>query len=34
MRCLNIRGPLLADCANRRLVPNPKHPDYPVLSLK
>ncbi len=25
---------LIADCANRRLVPNPKHPDFPVLSLK
>lgn len=25
---------LLADCANRRLVPNPKHQEGPVLSLK
>ena len=25
---------LLADCKNRRLVTNPKHPDGPVLSLK
>jgi len=25
---------LLADCANRRLVPNPAHPDQPVLKLK
>jgi hypothetical protein len=21
---------LLADCAGRRLIPNPKHPDQPV----
>ena len=25
---------LLADCKNQRLVPNPKHPFGPVLSLK
>lgn len=25
---------LLADCANRRLVPNPEHPDGPVLKVK
>jgi clan AA aspartic protease len=25
---------LLADCANRRLVPNPAHPDQPVTKVK
>ena len=25
---------LLADCANRRLVPNPAHPDQPVSKVK
>jgi predicted aspartyl protease len=25
---------LLADCANRRLVPNPAHPDQPVTKMK
>lgn len=25
---------LLADCANRRLVPNPAHPDQPILKVK
>jgi hypothetical protein len=25
---------LLADCANRQLIPNPAHPDQPVLKLK
>lgn len=25
---------LLADCANRRLVPNPAHPDQPVSAVK
>ncbi len=25
---------LLADCTNRRLVPHPESPDYPLLSLK
>jgi clan AA aspartic protease len=25
---------LLADCTNQQLVPNPKHPEGPVLSLK
>lgn len=24
---------LLVDCRNQRLVPNPAHPDYPVLSI-
>jgi hypothetical protein len=25
---------LLADCANRRVVPNPAHPDQPVTKVK
>ena len=25
---------LLVDCANRRLVPNPAHPDQPVIKIK
>ena len=25
---------LLADCANRRLFPNPAHPDQPVIKIK
>lgn len=25
---------LLVDCANRRVVPNPEHPDYPVVKVK
>jgi hypothetical protein len=25
---------LLADCANRRLIPNPAHPDQPVTKVK
>lgn len=25
---------LLPDCANRRLIPNPAHPDQPVLKIK
>lgn len=25
---------LLADCANQRLIPNPEHPDGPVLKVK
>lgn len=25
---------LLADCANRRLIPNPEHPDQPVSKVK
>lgn len=25
---------LLADCANRRLVPNPEHPDQPVMKVR
>jgi len=25
---------LLADCTNRRLIPNPAHPDQPVLKVK
>jgi hypothetical protein len=25
---------LLADCGNRRLVPNPAHPDQPVTKMK
>ena len=25
---------LLADCANQRLIPNPAHPDGPVLKVK
>src|SRR5919197_838456 len=25
---------LLADCANRRLIPNPAHPDQPVSKIK
>ena len=25
---------LLADCANRRLIPNPAHPDQPVSKVK
>ncbi len=25
---------LLVDCANRRVIPNPEHPDYPVVKVK
>jgi predicted aspartyl protease len=24
---------LLVDCKNQRLIPNPKHPEYPVLRI-